>query len=856
MIPIKLAVRNFMPYRDNVPPLYFTDFHTASICGDNGSGKSSLIDAITWALWGKARSKGDDDLIHLGQIEMAVEFDFAVGEQVFRVIRKHSKPKRQGASGQSSLDLLVASGDGFKVISGNSISETERKIKEILHMDYDTFVHSAFLRQDHADDFTRQAPAKRKEVLANILELSRYDKLEEQARELAKQQATSRTLAESAIQDINNELVQKPTYEAELEQVRSEIGGIGEIISGQETRLNDLRQKKEQLKERQSQLARLEQDINQTAEDLKRWEAYLAQRQQTIKEYEALDSQRAAIEEGYAQLIGARQTKDEFDQKLTLVNRLNQRQHQLEMVIMQSSQVLLREHTLTGSKLAELETISGKIPSLKNALQQTNEELTRLSGEEAMLRQERQSSQDLRTHIHNLESGQTRLVQEIAEIEGKLNLLLAESGAKCPLCETELGADGIKLIEGKYTAEKQGKAESLKTVQAELSQKKQESSLREGELSHRETKYNQERASIQSRVSLIGQQLSDAEKASSQIAEERTRLTEIEERLARKDFAISEQETLRHLKTELASLHYDAQQHEQLRQDLQNLEQYEQPKRKLEEADRLVKQEREATANAEEMTQKLRHSLQDDRQKRDELIIALEALPQLEKDLVQAETERQRLGVKQKEAQEKAGSIKGKLEHIAELEGRKKEKEELRSHAVRDESIYKELAQAFGKGGIQAWLIEVAFPEIETDANRLLGLMTDNRMHVKFEAQRPTKSGGVIETLDIKIADELGTRNYEMFSGGEAFRINLAIRIALSRLLARRTGAPLRTLIIDEGFGTQDSNGLEKLKEAITSIQDDFDKILVITHIDELRDAFPARIDVVKTPEGSTIEVS
>ena len=49
---------------------------------------------------------------------------------------------------------------------------------------------------------------------------------------------------------------------------------------------------------------------------------------------------------------------------------------------------------------------------------------------------------------------------------------------------------------------------------------------------------------------------------------------------------------------------------------------------------------------------------------------------------------------------------------------------------------------------------------------------------------------------------------------------------------------------------------LEKLKEAINSIQDDFDKILVITHIEELRDAFPTRINVIKTALGSTLEVS
>jgi exonuclease SbcC len=92
-----------------------------------------------------------------------------------------------------------------------------------------------------------------------------------------------------------------------------------------------------------------------------------------------------------------------------------------------------------------------------------------------------------------------------------------------------------------------------------------------------------------------------------------------------------------------------------------------------------------------------------------------------------------------------------------------------------------------------------------------------------------------------------------MFSGGEAFRIDFAVRIALSRLLAHRAGAPLSTLIIDEGFGTQDSTGIEKVKEAITAIQDSFEKILVITHIADFKDAFPARFEVVKTQDGSTV---
>jgi exonuclease SbcC len=124
-------------------------------------------------------------------------------------------------------------------------------------------------------------------------------------------------------------------------------------------------------------------------------------------------------------------------------------------------------------------------------------------------------------------------------------------------------------------------------------------------------------------------------------------------------------------------------------------------------------------------------------------------------------------------------------------------------------------------------------------------------MAVQVAMQRETRQGSVVETLDINISDLNGTRAYEMYSGGEKLRINFALRIALSRLLARRAGASLQTLVIDEGFGTQDTQGRERLVAAIQSIQAEFAKILVITHIQELKDLFPVRIEVERTPEGS-----
>ena len=102
----------------------------------------------------------------------------------------------------------------------------------------------------------------------------------------------------------------------------------------------------------------------------------------------------------------------------------------------------------------------------------------------------------------------------------------------------------------------------------------------------------------------------------------------------------------------------------------------------------------------------------------------------------------------------------------------------------------------------------------------------------------------------------MGTRSYETYSGGERYRINFAIRIALSKLLARRAGAQLQMLVIDEGFGTQDDEGRDGLIDAINAVQDDFSCILAITHIEALKDAFNVRIEVNKTAQGSEISIT
>lgn len=161
-------------------------------------------------------------------------------------------------------------------------------------------------------------------------------------------------------------------------------------------------------------------------------------------------------------------------------------------------------------------------------------------------------------------------------------------------------------------------------------------------------------------------------------------------------------------------------------------------------------------------------------------------------------------------------------------------------------------------------IIESAIPEIEEEANNLLGKLTEGRMRITLETQKETKTKvqttegkihATVETLDIIISDEMGERPYELYSGGETFRVNFALRLAISKLLTNRAGAKLQFLVIDEGFGSQDAAGKARLVEVIDAIKDDFEKILIITHLEELKEEFPVRIEVAKNAGGSAFEI-
>lgn len=227
-------------------------------------------------------------------------------------------------------------------------------------------------------------------------------------------------------------------------------------------------------------------------------------------------------------------------------------------------------------------------------------------------------------------------------------------------------------------------------------------------------------------------------------------------------------------------------------------------------------------------------------------------------DIRQAETMLLDAQEKENILNREVGAAQQKVKVLPELRKRKNALEENRTSLSRQIINHKTLERAFGKDGVPALLIEQALPQIEEKANELLDRLSAGTMNIRFATQaeyKDKKREDMKETLDILISDGAGTRDYEMFSGGEAFRVNFAIRLALSEILAQRTGARLQTLVIDEGFGSQDVQGRQRLIEAINQVKSDFAKILIITHLEELKEAFPNRLEVEKTLRGSTVRV-
>jgi exonuclease SbcC len=506
----------------------------------------------------------------------------------------------------------------------------------------------------------------------------------------------------------------------------------------------------------------------------------------------------------------------------------------------------------------DIDSLHAKIPEFNLAL----DELNRLiKSDTNQLEMRPVLEVDLRNLVAEkarVKAENAALKMEMDDLKERIATLQVAVGANCPTCEKPLNsAERHRLVDSltERGTEKGNKYRENQRIadHCDITSREKETQLQSLQRAEADLKLQQR---------LFDQKIDELHKAEETLKKwEETglpRLTDIATRLSNREYANDARAELARVDAELKQLGYDATEHEKLR--LQ-----EQAGRRSQEQLNLLEKAKAALVPLERELQDLEKAID---QAESHLGIVQQEYREADAKLVELTADAPKLDDLEREyyvMQEQVnklltdvGYARNQVDVLVRQKVQKETRLEEKSFINHNIANLKILEKAFGKDGIPALLIEQSLPEIESHANEILDRLSSGNMSVKFETQRDfrdKKREDRKETLDILIRDSAGEREYELFSGGEAFRINFAIRLALSRVLSNRAGARLQTLVIDEGFGSQDTDGRQRLIEAINLVQDDFAKILVITHLEELKDAFPARIDVVKTSTGSQVNV-
>jgi DNA repair protein SbcC/Rad50 len=1014
VIPLRLVLQNFLSYGEQAQTLDFTRFHIACLSGANGHGKSALLDAITWSLWGQARKgrhdrKPDEGLLRLGARQMRVEFTFDLDGGTHRVIRSF---RRRPSTNVTELELQILNPEtnAYRPLAeAGAVGATQSHIDQLLSMDYDTFVNSAFLLQGQANSFTNKGSRERKQLLARILGLTRYDRLQDGARTRQQAQSSELTVLRQRAAACATELEAQPQIEADLAQADADLTNLGARMQHAEDKLQLYRERRHRAVSVRSELQRLTADRTEVeasqqrlAEDVARLQqqraidatmlaeadrieddvrryrelsgeaAVLDTRRQSCQVVEtAVSDIRRQIESARHQVDQRRATwqarRESLDERLRQFDEVLQNADGIEAdlaTLMQhrkALETLRRGHRqweelrathdkadhaieLEQRRLAErqrgtearLQEIRERIDAAAEVSQQIEsaENDLEAAGKRAEeMRQLREDGTRVRALVEQSRQRLTELETEKLELRERIAALSRGDLTECPLCGTDLDVEHFRRINTEF-GEREAQLDTRRQRQ------EHEAVLLDEQLVDLRSRFRMleedvgDLAQRQEHVALLRarrRQLDEDEAAASQLY---TEVAGLARQLQSGDFALEARAVKTAAQSSLAELNFDPKRQTELEDLVRDGAEVDANHRLLLGAreDRVQTEaecqqaEGHVLAAQEELGSGSFSRVLDIEHQR--LLLEYEAIgydPEhharvraLAASLEEAPVEGERL----KAARERTQSIDTRLLRLhdertvltkraealdlgcaeltteiaslagvdercesmqTQVENQRQERDTLlqhqgsllsrqqhllaiaeqaasltirRSELEHDEWLYRQLAEAFGKDGIQALIIESAIPEIEDEANALLRRLTDNRIQITIESLRDLKGGGSRETLDIKIADELGERSYDLYSGGEAFRTDFAMRIALSKVLARRAGTRLRTLIIDEGFGTQDAHGLEQLTEAIHQIGRDFDKVLVVTHLDELKDAFPVRIEVTKDPNrGSHFDI-
>ncbi len=903
MIPLKLHIKNFLSYGSEVQIIDFEPYHLICLSGKNGHGKSALLDAITWAVWGQARkitgvAKADEGLLRLGQSQMMVQLSFICNGQTYQVRREYNRTSYGKPYINLDFGMFDPEKQNFVPVGGKSVRAAQMAIDGVVRLDFDSFCNSAFLRQGQSNEFSKKSAKERKEVLGSILGLGQYEAIRKLAAEKGRGASSERIAVAAILDRAKQELETMPALLASLKNVKEQLS----LLACKETALsaerNEIQALQNQCSHEEHQKKLLNASITELADKknqllksfrdaVVQWRSIHKQqlqcsfhtqwqelRQELLNE---LNKQQQRMQDGLIlkeKFLDCKQRLHEREQLIVKegTQQLQEQQLAVERAIIESRGVIEKLNGLEKNRVALEHERKQLVHDLESFGKQMHESADRCKGFDALQRQ----FEKRKAFYQQMITEGNMLQHELENLAHKQLLSQDEANPSCPLCEQNLSVARRRFLKAKFAKDEQFMRHRIDRIAriiqrlkivlidshgqlVKMEEAKQACHTAEVQREQSEKKL----AMIMNDLSIINEQYQEVVSA---VASSKERIKNEQEKVDAFAQNLAKQQSMdkdcKELRSALVSLEKSIMEHSDdakrvadIRAQLTSIEDEMNKYQELIKQSALQEQRMHDISSFGVQIKKCVHEL-GERMKQLELLVNLESQQkEIEASKCAWEEANKEIAARKESLLQEKGSLENQQKKLQDLDlefnAHQKKLKEIDDHLDDLQAII----AATGKDGIQALLIQDVLPEIEQEANLLISKLTDNQSQIFIESLRDLKKGGTKETLDINISDGLGIRPYEMFSGGEAFRIDFALRIAMSKLLARRAGTTLQTLIIDEGFGSQDEDGLSGIMDALYRIQDDFAKVIIVSHLPSMKDQFPVQFYVEKKPTGSTVNI-
>ena len=744
-----------------------------TIIGPNGSGKTTILEAIAWALYGVQAVRGDKDSIRRrraeGRASVTVELDFGLGGHEYRLTR--------------TLSTATLAQDGQ--IVANSLKAVTEKLERTLGMTHDEFFNTYFTSQKELAVMAALGKTERAAFLSQVLG---YERLR---------------LAQERVREARNGLA------AELKALETALPDPAALAAGRraaEDRLATTRRAAQAAEavRRAAQEAR--------AREEPRWNDWMARRERTL----SLDGERRMAEQG---VEVRRQEFQRLDKELADALKAREQLKRLEVELAPAAclkeelaelELLQREEAARRADQAQLAELARNTRALEQRLAElagAGAALERAEGEARALEErwqtaEQAAGEQQAAWVREKEYATTRRTEllkqydEVKEQRDKIAHLGPEG--ECPTCRRPLGGEHAAVL-GLLDRQLQAIVEDGKYFRQRLDQLVEPPAAvvaveRERDALREESRRASERAGE------LRAQTEERARAEGELETAKGRRAALERQLesrrggydgARHDVVRGELLKLEPVALERAVLEERAQRAEALVGEAERAEQA------LSQAERRVR-DLAAAVKAEGFSEEA-YRLAKERNDR-----AVGALREAELALVEARGELTRAEGDVREIVRREAERAAQERHIAVLKIRHR--------------LHNELDRAFSD--FRAELNAATRPEIGELASSFLADLTDGR----YEELELNEAYEVIVMED-------GVPQ-PVISGGESDLANLVLRLAISQMIAERAGQPLSLLIMDEIFGSLDTRRREDVVRLLQRLADRFPQVILVTHVE------------------------